>query len=462
MIIDCLLGSKFVWDANEAAWEERFQQLLLYKDEHGDTLVPRNYPNNPQLGIWIKDQRKYDKLKQRGQDFRLTDERISRLNEIDFVWDAPEAAWEEKFQQLKQYKDKHGNTLVPRQYAKFNKLGRWVSSQRKEYKRKQSGQESWLTDERTSRLNGIGFVWDANAAAWEEKFQQLLLYKDEHGDTLVPRNYPNNPQLGTWVTKQRHEYNLKQSGKDSQLSPEREVRLNEIGFVRNAREAAWQSNYNKLCSFHKRYGHTRIPLQGYNALYSWCMQQRYLKGEGRLQDHRYDQLMKINFDFFTREVAKGSSLIENMIVYEIENMGHQFDMTNKVFFGVENKYRPDGVIFVDEALVIFFEVDERNHSTSKYSIKREHRRMKALSKEAEVQGFARVIFVRVSTGYRRQVNCNQSLIQLKFVSKHLHELKSSNTQQNRLSIYYIDYPEDHRHVLASKESFDEVHALTSQ
>lgn len=42
----------------------------------------------------------------------------------------------------------------------------------------------------------------------------------------------------------------------------------------------------------------------------------------------------------------------------------------------------------------------------------------------------------------------------RFVGKHLHELKSS--MQPDFSVHYIDYPGEHRHVLDSKEHFDEV------
>ena len=112
-------------------------------------------------------------------------------------------------------------------------------------------------------------------------------------------------------------------------------------------------------------------------------------------------------------------------IYELERDGYKFDMLNEVFFNVKYKYRPDGVIFVDETLAIFFEVDERHHCD--YSIVKEHRRMKSLRKEAETNGYDLVTFVRVNTGYRREINCEQSLSQLKFLSKHLHKLKSSET-----------------------------------
>ena len=86
--------------------------------------------------------------------------------------------------------------------------------------------------------------------------------------------------------------------------------------------------------------------------------------------------------------------------------------------------------------------------------------MVALKKEAVSQGYDQVIFVRIGTGYQRKVDESQ----LKFVSNHLHELKRHiQSQPNRCSssIHYIDYPEDHHHVLASKERF-EVHVLNSQ
>lgn len=48
---------------------------------------------------------------------------------------------------------------------------------------------------------------------------------------MVPFNYVNqHGRLGRWVNKQRHEMTLKLRGEKSQLTDERETRLNEIGF----------------------------------------------------------------------------------------------------------------------------------------------------------------------------------------------------------------------------------------
>jgi len=445
--IDKLNEIGFVWDVLEAVWEDMLQQLKQYKDEHGDTLVPQRYTDNPQLGIWVSNQRSIYKRKQSGQATKMTDEHVDKLNEIGFVWDPFDDAWNEMLQQLMKYKEEYGDTLVPQSYAENRQLAIWVDKQRQKRKNNK------MAPVRIDKLNEIGFVWEPYEAAWEERLKELVEYKNEHGHTLVPARYKDNPKLGKWVDKQRvqYKYKLKQRGEASQLNDERVDKLNEMGFVWDVHEAAWQSKYDKLHSFYKRYGHTKIPLgeKEHEELYEWCMRQRYSKSPRQ----RYDQLKKVNFDFFTRKISKGSSLIENMIIYELERMGHEFDMLNKVFFGV--RLFPDGVIISDES-VIFVEIDERYHGDSRCPINRELGRMVALRKEAAVQGYDQVIFVRIGTGDQRKVDERQ----LKFVSNHLHKLKS-NVQPNRNSVHYIDYPDDHHHVIASKEHFDEVKLLTS-
>eukprot|EP00984_Skeletonema_dohrnii_P010538 scaffold4110_cov77-Skeletonema_dohrnii-CCMP3373.AAC.3 len=430
----------------EERWDLRYKELVAYNDEHGDTLVPVKYPDNPQLGGWVRWQRYQYTRKQRGELSQMTDERIEKLNEIGFVWDPLDDAWNEMLQQIVDYKDKHGDTLVPQNYPDNPQLGVWVVTQR-QYKKNNK-----LASGRVDKLNEIGFVWDPLDDAWHEMFRQIVDYKDKHGDTLVPAKFPDNPQLGIWVDTQR------QYRKNNKLASERVDKLNEMGFVWEPLEAAWLNNYDKLYSFYERYGHTRIPLQkqDYEELYSWCMHQRYLFAERRLVGHRYDQLKKINFDFFRRKIAKGSSLIENMIIYELERMGHEFDMLNQVFFNVKNRYRPDGVMFIDEVFAIFLEVDEKYHGDSRY--KGELGRMVALRKEAVVQGYDQIIFVRIGTDDRTKVDERQ----LKFVSKHLHELKSSKQPKPSFSVHYIDYRHNNHHVLDSKEHFNEVKVLTSK
>jgi hypothetical protein len=39
---------------NTAQWEKRFQELLLFRKQHGHLFVPHDYPANPKLSQWVK------------------------------------------------------------------------------------------------------------------------------------------------------------------------------------------------------------------------------------------------------------------------------------------------------------------------------------------------------------------------------------------------------------------------
>ena len=63
-------------------------------------------------------------------------------------------------------------------------LGIWVNKQRMEKKAYDEGKRNSMTAEKIEALNDLGFTWAKRKgqAAWNEKFQELVLYKDEHGD----------------------------------------------------------------------------------------------------------------------------------------------------------------------------------------------------------------------------------------------------------------------------------------
>lgn len=143
--------------------------------------------------------------------------------------------WKKMFELLCDYKKDHGNCLVPNRYKPFPQLGRWVSTQRRHYKALQAGQDSNLmTQEHIDSLESIGFVWvtrDPRHVPWEVRVQELLQYKHEHGDCLVPSSCTKNPKLSNWVSNQRQEWKLLKERGFSRLTEERIKILNEMGFV---------------------------------------------------------------------------------------------------------------------------------------------------------------------------------------------------------------------------------------
>ena len=132
--------------------------------------------------------------------------------------------WWARFEELEEYKQEHGDCNVPQKYKANPQLATWVQNQRQVYKNNK------LESKRIEALEDIGFEWtmpkgakpdDAN---WWKRFGELEEYKQEHGDCNVPGNYKANPQLATWVSKQRRFY------KNNKLAPERIEALEGIGF----------------------------------------------------------------------------------------------------------------------------------------------------------------------------------------------------------------------------------------
>jgi len=129
-----------------------------------------------------------------------------------------EALWEQRLNQLIEYKEEKGNTNVP---VRTKSLGSWVKRQRELFKKGE------LSDDRINRLNEVGFQFEGKRGGvhkdlqWEKRFDELVAYKEEKGDTKVPRPLG---KLGSWVRRQR------QSFKDGAMTEERTNKLNELGF----------------------------------------------------------------------------------------------------------------------------------------------------------------------------------------------------------------------------------------
>ena len=195
-------------------WDDMFQRLIVYKNEHTSTDVPKGYKVNPQLGHWVSTQRKlYNKNE-------LSPQRIRRLRCIDFVWDSNEAKWNRMYQRLILYKGEHNeSTMVPLMYEVEPKLGKWVKQQRMFYKKKE------LATDRVHRLTKIGFMWDPQNVKWDEMFHRLMEYKNQHRSVMtIPARYKLDLPLGKWAHRQRTDYRKKR------LSVERLNQLESIGF----------------------------------------------------------------------------------------------------------------------------------------------------------------------------------------------------------------------------------------
>ncbi|KAL3916799.1 MAG: hypothetical protein SGILL_005016 [Bacillariaceae sp.] len=144
--------------------------------------------------------------------------------------------WSEKFEELCIFRRQQGHCHVPHHYTENQGLAQWVKRQRYQYKLRLDGKRSTLSDERVRLLNKISFIWSSHDAVWEERLQDLMLFKQIHGHCMVPSNFEPNVQLAIWIKRQRRQYKKYTAKQASSMTPERIARLEAIGFVWDCRK----------------------------------------------------------------------------------------------------------------------------------------------------------------------------------------------------------------------------------
>jgi hypothetical protein len=124
-------------------------------------------------------------------------------------------------------------------------------------------------------------------------FMALTQFKEREGHLSVPKCHVENGQnLGRWVREHRS------TKKDGTLVPEKERRLNELGFIWNVCEEKWDIMYRALTQFKQREGHCNISHQHIECLDgavkdklgAWLTNQRIYQGRGRLDAKKEKRL----------------------------------------------------------------------------------------------------------------------------------------------------------------------------
>jgi hypothetical protein len=222
--------------SRNAKWIESYNDLKKYKHEYGNCIVPRGYVFNPRLAVWVAEQRKQYKLRLDGKNSSITEARIALLEQVDFAWNAQEAAWERHMADLRAFKEENGDCFVPVNHPNYPKLGLWVKEQRRHFNFLKRGKPSHMTDSRYVELSGLGFCWDTQEAVWGERLRELKQFKIKNGHSMVPTHYSTNPRLGTWVHHQRRQYREYKRDKPCHITHERIAALDRIGFIWHPRD----------------------------------------------------------------------------------------------------------------------------------------------------------------------------------------------------------------------------------
>jgi len=189
-------------------------KLLLYKAAHNNFQVSRD--KEPELHAWLKFLKQQYKFFLSSQEAAPENQafaaEISVLSADQFkvlqslhvpLTSRGDDHWNRFFGLLTDYKETHGHVLVPR-LCETPGLGDWVTDQRRQYKAWKQGQPSQLSKDRRDKLADLGFAWQVrNRPEWDQRYKELLEYKEKNGDCKVPQHYKQNKALGKWVAKQR-------------------------------------------------------------------------------------------------------------------------------------------------------------------------------------------------------------------------------------------------------------------
>ncbi|WP_162052258.1 helicase associated domain-containing protein [Pontibacter pamirensis] len=286
------------WDiaiSRDHRWNQMYWRLNDFYTTFGHCRVPRRWPTDKQLALWVIMQRKMH------MKCKLSEDRERRLNELKFIWsirDVYDAQWEKFYQQLVAYSRRYGHCRVP---YKHTKLVSWIERQRL------SRQKHQLPQDRYKRLEEIGFTWncdDMKRRSWEERYEQLEEYKKANGHCFVPTNYRENKSLGIWVATQRR---LEAKGK---LQEAKKKRLDQLGFVWGKRvkhklqsvyDKQWNDNFKKLKAYRQEHGSCQVSLKLDPVLQQWTSWQRKLFYQGKLSLARINRLNEIHFPWSLQE-----------------------------------------------------------------------------------------------------------------------------------------------------------------
>ena len=140
-------------------WTTRYEELKQYQDRFGNCNVPTGWLENPELAVWVMNQRAHYRKAHQGKKSPITQDTIEQMNAIGFEWDAQQATWLLRYEQLRIYKDRYGDCNVPVGWEEDPQLATWVMNQRAQLRKILDGKKSPMTEERIEKLNDVGFDW---------------------------------------------------------------------------------------------------------------------------------------------------------------------------------------------------------------------------------------------------------------------------------------------------------------
>eukprot|EP00978_Attheya_sp_CCMP212_P032494 scaffold127297_cov69-Attheya_sp.AAC.1 len=194
-------------------WEQMYEKLLAFKEKYGHCNVPATYEKDQSLAKWVINHQRFERIGQ------LDEVRFERLDVIGFVWEPGDSRWNELYERLEAFKEKHGHCQISGDSEEDPALANWVRNQRTYWR------SDKLKNNRFERLDALGFVWNSTQSRWNVMLNHCEDFTRVHGRVSVPHNYvtSDGTELGLWAE------NLKSTKQN--LTPKTIAELDALGFV---------------------------------------------------------------------------------------------------------------------------------------------------------------------------------------------------------------------------------------
>jgi len=187
---------------------ERILQLKAFKEKHGHVRVTTKHDKS--LAAFCANMR--SARRGTGTGKFVTEDRIKALDELGFDWDKHKS-FEERLEELKAFKDKYGHVRVTMRHDKS--LAPFCAHMRSN--RRGIGTKMTITEDRIKALDELGFVWGEKHKSFDERVEELKVFKELHGHVRVTvkqdkklaafcaniRSARRNPEAGMTITDER-------------------------------------------------------------------------------------------------------------------------------------------------------------------------------------------------------------------------------------------------------------------
>jgi superfamily II DNA or RNA helicase len=270
------------------AWPWWYGTLLRYVQAHGSAAVSSTYVDEEsgrKLGSWANQQRV---MFTQGQ---LLPEQARLLGELPgWSWNLFDTRFEANLQRLRDHVEAHGWSDMGSGPGSLTKFVNWV---RRDQRR------GTLPPGRAAALESIdGFRWAVRGAVWDEAYESLRVFAEEHGHVDVPRTalLPDGRPLAHWVRQQKIAHRTRGTSTARRQLLEALPGWAWPTAVKNIDEAKWNEYFGCLVRYVEATGSADAP-QGQVSeglsLGQWVGYQRGLYQAGSLPNEYAERLASL-------------------------------------------------------------------------------------------------------------------------------------------------------------------------